>query len=689
MIPLLRELIRIGQQLPALPEGYKVGPTHGAVSPDGVTIHKRALYVVVPDIAKRNCIAASIVSSLDYTLGCGAPGRGVDFGLARHDAYTELLTELAALPGPSGEAASALLLTIWDPKRPLYLAFGRGVTLDHVQALAGVVPTEDAVQAVQPRDVGPLLVVQGKGKQKVVRLTEVPADLAAYSMALDATLAAHPGIGRGGVEEAAAALAEGTLPLPVVLLPVTDKAVITPGVVSAGAEGWWCRSDVREALAQRGEARKAKKHSSSPTHGTCGLCGTPGVKLRVLFPASGGALLITFNSASVESYGLGQGANAPTCSPCAEALMRGLDRVRGAGYLHVHGTVKTTNHYYWPSDWDHQEPAARGITRALQAVLRPYQHMDWWAETVAGETPLPGGGWHLGLGQNKARWITRVADPVDQVESWQGVTRWYDTMQRRPQREEEGVEVALSLWSPLDVAGALLPRGIGGVKESPHTGLMQRTAAEIGESVLWDRPLPAHVLGTLANIERREDFMQPFRWKTIAGDSVGKLHHLRNARPVRRQIRLYAGGKEDAMTPEQIETLPPALRSAYRLGQYLSGIHAIEYVLQRSPKTVRSRYWGGLCADPQTALIRMRADTYRILKVASRGMQRSCQLNLDALHTLLLVDGTHLSGRLSPERVSYLDLGYHQDGERRVARAKARREAKALTWAQASASASV
>lgn len=622
---IMRELARIGRQAPYLPDKHK--PTKYSLRGEGrvLAVLAKPETSILRMYNRSNSIVPLPIDTMEYTFGCAAPGRDYAHTEARHATFKRMMVEL----GERVEPAQQIYEWVVDPRRPLYLTFGPGSKLEHVQALAGMV-------------LAPIKDVRKGPPVKLIKDGVLATDswsLAAFSMALDATLATHPGIGPEKVEEARGQLARGEFPLTVEVLPVLEKDVAV-----LGPQDWWLDPIVT------GSWRAPV--SGPEVRGTCAICGQTAVLART-HEAAGGKQLCSSNAPTTDHYGQKKGYVSPACEDCANAYVRGLDRILRASSLRAGQYGQKESHSWWPADWSCTEDEARDLSEVVRAIDKPWVNPQWWAN-LNETTPRPGPGWHLGLADHMARWAPVVGEWHPGVTGWGAALRWRDALMP----DWDGAEAP---YSPMDVAQAVMARRGGRPSMSDVEQLqMGHLADKIRDSILADQPLPLGLINRLYDIIQKEGLSIPsstthptnehFRAVEIRRKLINLVHP---------EFYLMADCNYD------MTTLTPQLRVAYRLGVYLSSLCAMERKVNKPQRDSYVRFRAVLNGRPLTGLIQMHARVQRLASSKRTENIAYRQEELGLLFQEIMEDREYLKP-LSSDQRALVELGYLHDKTRRI-----------------------
>lgn len=674
----MRDLVRLGTGDDDLPPGFrreKVPVTVTLGVDAAVSTQEQDLPVL--HLRQTSDRRPDPLDNLLYTFGCAPLGRDVAFVTERVGLFRAMMQDLAA-----AGVTTASAFVCWA--RPLVVALGRGATPEHLDALlrwgCGVAP--EALDDL----VGSLDAKKTKAAKLLARGNLHPDDaqVAAWYRALQVTVAAFSSEAelRHG-EALAAAVREAGEPW---ILPVDPKGRVA--LSTPGEPRWWT-------------ARRTLDRLCPPTTaavlGQCSLCGETDVPLARLLGKVKGSQPFAFNEDAYWSYGRTQAYNTSICERCGDRLIRGLDLVTTSQSVRLPGETDYTTNLWWRPGVSLEEPGG-ALWRGLpEALAMPSRHQNWWERLrCAGETDegevfrvqarIPAQG----------RWVFLGADLVPVRQLLAGARRWADTF---PWGQDEAV--VGGVLSPWRIGTACLPWG-GPGSDRDLSGSARALVSRVSETlwtwVLEGGPFPEFI--GRAVLDRL----------TLEGLGAPKLPKKKRgwwfARPVRlaalrawlrdffpaladssESLREAAAG-ECVEPPEttvddlvDITTLDPSSRFAYRSGQYLSGLCALEFVVgtlrgrrvQRGPE---ERFLAVLQRDPLHALADMHERVVQLSRSAPG--EAGAGARREALADLWCEIAADLSllpaGPLTDRQRVVLFTGIEHDRRIRRRRAAERRE---------------
>lgn len=355
------------------------------------------LSTAIPAQARSSGKVARIVDDFSYTLGAGRSNKSVEFVRECHELYLAQLEQLAAeLTGSPRAAVDAIRLFLVNTDRPCFIVLGAVPTPAQLEVLSG-----SSAKMYQGKKLG-ALVVRGA-------LTSDPEVLQACSF----TLAASRAICPSGLEQ----LVSGD---------ATDPVVIKV----RGCGDWWLDPQMQVAHQGRARARSGVQVKESKGKGkagassivvefVCSICARsdrPQARLFGGVPMGADKpCLVSFNNDKWRAYKFEQGANAPTCQECAEAMVRGL-----ADILKVDARPMTfgvdTRGLFWGSaagpkaQWSAFEALFSGEDPSVQLVDGHFAVVSWmkkrialrrYGEVVAAEVLERVGRWRRHLGRRE------------------------------------------------------------------------------------------------------------------------------------------------------------------------------------------------------------------------------------------------------------------------------------------------
>ncbi len=353
-------------------------------------------------------------------------------------------------------------------------------------------------------------------------------------------------------------------------------------VVGSGFEPAFTRPAAREYWGKR---RSAGPAAPGPRAGLpCLVCGTVG-PVETVHPAvkgvpggqPSGTALVSFNKDAFRSFGLKQNENAPTCRPCAEAYVAGLNRLldRRAVPRRRFDLGPATAAVFWTTAGSEVDDWIRALLEADPEAVAALYGSPWKGKPAPVHDPAAFRA--LTISGSQARAVLRD---------------WYedtlDAISANLHRHFQDIRIVRESWNrdrPVGLRDMLRSLAAGGDEER----LPPRLPAEFFAAAMRGYPYPRALLDAAVSRIRAD----------------GKIPSERAAL-LKAVLRRISASHAPGSPGEVNETLNPTTKNpAYRCGRLLAVLEHLQEEAVGPKATLIDRFYGAACSAPASVFGRL------------------------------------------------------------------------------------